>query len=506
MEQSGICYLVGAGPGDPGLLTVKGLACLRRAEVVLYDHLTSEEVLAEAPPGAERVYVGKRVGCHAAPQEEINRQLCALVRAGRVVVRLKGGDPFVFGRGGEEALALARAGLAFEVVPGVTAGVAAAAYAGIPVTHRGLATAVTFVTGHEAPGDARTDWAALARGGQTLCVYMGVTHLPAIARALVAGGRAASEPAAVVEWGTWPRQRCVTGTLGDIAERARDEGVVPPALVVIGPVAALGAELAWFRAAAKPPILLVAFGTSVAEAQGALEHLDQRVRAAHPDREVWWAFTSGRILAKLRARGQTTLFARRVPLRSVAEAYEALAAAGHPRAVVQSLHVVPGEEYQKLRATPAPGLVLTHGRPLIQDRAAAAELARVLAPRFGGEDEVTVLCGHGNEQHPEYNELLLALDEHVRREYPTVFVACVEGEPDADRALADARATGLPRVVFLPVMVVAGDHVMNDVMGEHPDSWKSRLGLPARAEPGLGTDDGVVALFLERLAAALGEP
>ncbi|MHB8766069.1 MAG: sirohydrochlorin cobaltochelatase [Deferrisomatales bacterium] len=258
-------------------------------------------------------------------------------------------------------------------------------------------------------------------------------------------------------------------------------------------------------AAPRPPILLVAFGTSVAEAQAALENVDRRVVAAYPDREVLWAFTSGRILAKLKGQGRTELFARRVPLRSVGEAYAALAAAGHAAAVVQSLHVVPGEEYEELLAVPTQGLAVRYGRPLIQDRAAAAELARVLSPRFGGPDEVTVLCGHGNEHHPRFNELLLALDEHLRATYRNAFLATVDGQPGTDGPLADARATGLTKVVFVPMMVVAGDHVMNDVMGDGPDSWKNRLGLEARAEPGMGSDDAVVKLFLDRLAAAVAE-
>ncbi len=247
--MSGVCYLVGAGPGDPGLLTVKALDCLRRAEAVFYDHLAAEELLAEAPPQAERRYVGKRAGEHALPQEAINAELCAAVAAGRVVVRLKGGDPFVFGRGGEEAQALTEAGLRFEIVPGVTAGVAAAAYAGIPVTHRGVATAVTFVTGHEAPEkpQTQTDWAALAKLPHTLCLYMGVGNLRAISAALIAGGRDAREPAAAIRWGTTPRQATIVGTLGELAAKVEAAGLRPPALIVVGAVAALRERLQWFE-------------------------------------------------------------------------------------------------------------------------------------------------------------------------------------------------------------------------------------------------------------------
>ena len=240
----GICYIVGAGPGDPGLMTVKGLECLRRAAIVLYDHLVSEEILAAIPPAAKRVYVGK----HAVSQEELCRRLCESVRAGRIVVRLKGGDPFVLGRGGEEAMALAQAGLPFEVVPGVTSAIAAAAYAGIPVTHRGLSTAVTLVTGHEAEGkgEDQVDWRALGRLNHTLCIYMGVKHLRRICRELIAGGRPPSEPAAIIQWATVPRQRHVIGTLNDLPDLAEREAIGPPAIVIVGPVVSLHETCSWF--------------------------------------------------------------------------------------------------------------------------------------------------------------------------------------------------------------------------------------------------------------------
>ncbi|GAB4266097.1 MAG: hypothetical protein Kow0092_18800 [Deferrisomatales bacterium] len=249
MTRPGICYLVGAGPGDPDLITVRGLKCLRRADVVYYDRLVSPEIVEEAPAQARLVYVGKASGRHCVPQERISALLCGDVRQGLTVVRLKGGDPFVFGRGGEEALALARAGLPFEVVPGVTAGIAAPAYAGIPVTHRRVARAVTFVTGHEAsdPEGAQTDWDGLARAAHTLCIYMGTKALPDIRDRLLEAGRSPEEPAAVIEWGTLPRQRCVVGVLADIAEKAAAANMRPPSLVVVGEVVALREQLDWFR-------------------------------------------------------------------------------------------------------------------------------------------------------------------------------------------------------------------------------------------------------------------
>ena len=250
--MSGIVYLVGAGPGDPGLLTIRGRELLRSCDAVVYDALVSEETLAIelGDRGVERHFVGKRGGdSTSARQEEIEALLVRLARAGRRVVRLKGGDPFVFGRGGEEAQALARADVRFEIVPGITAGIAAAAYAGIPVTHRGAATAVTFVTGHEDSdkGARGTDWHALARTAATLVLYMGVRTLPDVVRELVAAGRAADTPAAIIERGTHPDQRVITGTLSTIAERAREAKVVAPAVTIIGDVVSLRDDIGWLE-------------------------------------------------------------------------------------------------------------------------------------------------------------------------------------------------------------------------------------------------------------------
>ena len=247
--MSGIVYLVGAGPGDPGLMTRRSLELIAAADVVLYDRLIPPGALAGARADAELRYVGKEPGARAVGQDEINALLVELGRAGKRVVRLKGGDPFVFGRGGEEAEALAEAGVPFEVVPGVTAGVAAAAYAGIPVTHRDAASAVAFVTGHEDPGKpgSALDWDAIARFPGTLVTYMGVRNLGLIAARLLAAGRNPNEPAAVVERGTHPGQRTITGTLSEIAELVDRNGVRPPAVALIGPVADLRETLAWLE-------------------------------------------------------------------------------------------------------------------------------------------------------------------------------------------------------------------------------------------------------------------
>ena len=247
-KKPGKVYLVGAGPGDPGLLTVKGAQALAGAQVVVYDRLLDPALLALAPASAERVFVGKERGRQALTQAEINKLLATEGASGKTVVRLKGGDPFVFGRGGEEAQALAEAGVPFEVVPGVTSAVAAAAYAGIPVTHRGVSTAVTIVTGSEDPskGETTTDWAALAKTGGTLVTLMGWAALPGIAVTLQAHGMSGDTPAALVQWGTWNRQRTVTGRLADIAERGKAAGIGAPVIAIIGEVARLREEIGWF--------------------------------------------------------------------------------------------------------------------------------------------------------------------------------------------------------------------------------------------------------------------
>jgi uroporphyrinogen III methyltransferase/synthase len=270
-------YLVGAGPGDPGLMTARALELIGAADVIVYDRLIPVSALDGARADAELIYAGKEGGGESMPQAEISRLLVARGSSGACVVRLKGGDPFVFGRGGEEAAALREAGVAFEVVPGVTAGVAGPAYAGIPVTHRGAASAVAFVTGHEDPSKASgpsVDWGALAAFPGTLVFYMGVRQLGAIVERLVAAGRPPSEPAAVVERGTLPGQRVLSATLGTIGSVAASEGVRAPALVVVGPVAALSERLGW-RSAERWPLagLSVAVTRARAQASGLVERL-----------------------------------------------------------------------------------------------------------------------------------------------------------------------------------------------------------------------------------------
>ncbi len=246
--KTGIVYLIGAGPGDPGLITVKGRDCLRRADVVVYDYLANPAFLRELPEHAERIYVGKKAGNHHRPQEKINELLIAEAREGKVVVRLKGGDPYIFGRGGEEALCLQQAGIPFEVVPGVTSGFAAGAYAGIPLTHRDYTTSLGLVTGHENPEKKMSslDWEKLATGLGTLVFYMGMANLALISKQLIAHGRPASTPVAVIRWATTPRQQTLVATLGDVVEKVAEAQIKPPAIIVVGEVVSLREELRWF--------------------------------------------------------------------------------------------------------------------------------------------------------------------------------------------------------------------------------------------------------------------
>jgi uroporphyrinogen III methyltransferase/synthase len=275
LSSSGKAYLVGAGPGDPGLLTIRGKECLEHADVVLYDNLANPCLLDHAPPHSERIYVGRCGRGAYVPQENVNQLILQKVREGKQVVRLKGGDPFVFGRGGEEAEVVSEAGLSVEIIPGVTSAVAVPAYAGIPVTHRTLASTVTFVTGHEDPtkGGTALEWPRLASSKGTLVFLMGMKNLPIIVEQLVKEGKSVDTPAAIIRWGTYSRQQTITGTLGTIVEEAQSHHMDPPTVIVIGEVVNLRDRLNWFESRA-----LFGKRILVTRAQGQAKELSHLLR------------------------------------------------------------------------------------------------------------------------------------------------------------------------------------------------------------------------------------
>ncbi len=250
--QSGKVYLVGAGPGDPRLLTLRAAEVIQASDVIVYDYLVNPEVLAHARRGVELIYVGKRAGQKSISQEEINRLLIHHALAGRTVTRLKGGDPFIFGRGGEEALALAEAGIDWEIIPGISSGIAAAAYAGIPLTHRDHASSVAFITGHDSEKKRRAvDWSRMAQAADTLVIFMCAETIAAIARKLILAGRSPATPIAIIRWGTFEHQEVFVGSLADIAET--DMEIAPPAIAVVGDVVSLSEKLRWFDHHTYPP-------------------------------------------------------------------------------------------------------------------------------------------------------------------------------------------------------------------------------------------------------------
>ncbi len=250
MDKSryGKVYLVGAGPGNPGLLTLRGKQVLSRAQVVIYDRLASPRLLSFAPPEAELIYVGKRVGRHTVDQDGINKLIVEKAKQGLCVVRLKGGDPFIFGRGGEEAEILAKEGIVFEIVPGVTSAIAVPAFAGIPLTHRRFTSSVAFITGHqEHTKHDSINWSGLAQAVGTLVFLMGMKNLPLIVDRLIEHGRSPETPVAIIRWGTTPRHRSITGQLSNIVQKVKESGFRPPAIIVIGEVASFKQELSWYE-------------------------------------------------------------------------------------------------------------------------------------------------------------------------------------------------------------------------------------------------------------------
>ncbi len=270
-NATGKVLLIGAGPGDPELLTIKAVNAIAGADVIVYDYLVNPEILAHSRRGAELIYAGKRAGEHSMSQDEINQVLIARARRGQIVARLKGGDPFIFGRGGEEAEALVEAGIGWEVIPGISSGVAAAAYAGIPLTHRGYSSSVAFITGHgSGTGFSRgVDWRVAAHAADTLVIFMCADTIAAIARDLVASGRRPATPVALIRWGTYQHQEVYTGTLDDLIgiDEAGGLSVEPPAIAIVGEVVALSGKLNWLNsdAFALSPISNIAVAGAISD-------------------------------------------------------------------------------------------------------------------------------------------------------------------------------------------------------------------------------------------------
>ncbi|MCP2520113.1 uroporphyrinogen-III C-methyltransferase [Candidatus Aminicenantes bacterium AC-708-M15] len=247
--NKGKVYLIGAGPGDPELISIKGLKYLKRADVVIYDNLVNKKLLKNVKNGAEIIYVGKESGHHTLDQEEINKLLIKKAKEGKVVVRLKGGDPFIFGRGGEEALALSENNIEFEIIPGITAATAVPAYAGIPVTHREITSTLAFITGHETPLKEKShiDWSKISTGIGTLVFFMGIKNLKNIINNLIRHGRDENTPVAIIRWGTLPEQKVITGNLKNIVQIAEKENIKPPAIIIVGDVVKLRDKLNWYE-------------------------------------------------------------------------------------------------------------------------------------------------------------------------------------------------------------------------------------------------------------------
>ena len=451
--RPGKVWLVGAGPGDPGLITVKGKQCIAEADVIIYDSLANPTLLDGARPDCEVLYAGKRAGRHSMKQPEISALVAEKALEGKRVCRLKGGDPFVFGRGGEEALLLRKRGVPFEVVPGVTSAVAAPAYAGIPVTHRGHAASFRVITGHEDPTKPRSDldWAEIAASCGTLVFLMGVRNLPEIARRLIDGGRPSTTPAALIANGTLPSQRTVVATLEDIAGRAEQEGLAPPALLVVGEVASLRDELAWFE---DRPL----FGRSI---------VVTRARAQ-----------ASEFAAALEERGAEVIQAPTIRVESLADTPEM-------REAVHSLHEVQWVVFLSVngvdtfiealelegldvRALAGVGIAAV-GSTTVKRLEASGLRADVVPDRFSGEAVIEALAAKEGGEHPPLSPFKGGLQEHPPL---SPFQGGIEGQtvllprPDiAPRALPDAlRKRGARVVEVTAYRTVPGDELSEELI------------------------------------------
>jgi uroporphyrinogen III methyltransferase / synthase len=509
-EDRGIVYLVGAGPGDPGLLTRRGEEVLRRAEVVVYDHLASPRLLELAPAGCLRICAGKTIGHCTLSQEEINAVLVEHAREGRRVVRLKGGDPFVFGRGAEEAEYLRAEGLPFEVVPGVTAGVGVTAYAGVPITHRDVASAVAFVTGHgdpeAAPGHGRLDWEALARFPGTLVVYMGVTRLAGICRTLIRLGKPGSTPAALIEAGTLAGQRTVAATLDDLPARVSEAGLGPPALLVVGEVVSRRDALRWFedrplfgqRIVVTRPIDEADRSASALEAMGAevlvaptveirplddYEILDRTIgRLGEFD---WLVFTSGNgvraVLDRLEALGRDLRALGHLKLAAIGPATAEALARHRLRA-----DVVPESFRSEGLAEALSGLVA--GRRVLLARADRGRT--VLLDDLSRVAEVEQVAVYRNA---DAGELSPAVVERIER-------ADVDWITLTSSAIAERLHALLPE----PARRRVGREVRLASLSPVTTATVERLGWTVAAEAAVFTWDGLIRAMVERVAADRG--
>lgn len=400
--MAGMVYLVGAGPGDYRLISLKAVDCLKSADVVVYDRLADDRILQWAPKDAEYIYVGKASSHHTMRQEDINQLLVDKAKEGKCVVRLKGGDPFVFGRGGEEGLLLEENGLPFEIVPGITSAISVPAYAGIPVTHRAVATSFAVVTGHEDPtkGESNMRWEHLATGTDTLVFLMGVANLPHITKKLIENGRPADTPAAVIRWGTKPEQRVLVTTVANAAEDVAKNGIKPPAIFIVGEVVRLRDKLQWFDQLATHPL----FGRTV---------LVTRARSQ-----------ASQLTARLEALGARVIEAPTIAITAPSDGYAAIDTA------IEQLH-----SYQWLIFTSANGVTeffarlnvagkdtraLGYARVAAIGSATAARLrehgivADVVPAEFRAEGVVAALKG----QLPPHAKVLLARAEEAREVLP----------------------------------------------------------------------------------------
>lgn len=505
-QGPGTVHLVGAGPGDPGLISVRAAERLKHADVVVYDALVHPELLEYVPPEAERIYMGKRAGEPSPGQEAISELLVRLARTHRSVVRLKGGDPFVFGRGGEEAIALRAAGIPFEVVPGITAGVAATAYAGIPVTHRGVSSSVAFVTGHEDPTKAESDldWEHLARGVGTVVLYMGVKRMAENMARLRAAGRPGDTPAAVIQWGTYPAQRTVVGTVDTLPELAAEAGIGAPAVTVVGEVVRLREELGWFearplfgrrvvvtRARAQASDLVgrlfelgaevVQFPTIRVIKAPEIEPLRRAVRAA--ESYDWIVFTSvngvQRFWAELRAAGKDTRSLCGVSLCAIGPATAAAI------------------ELEGAQADLVPEQFVAEGAVAAMRAAGDLRGQRVLLPR--AEQARSVLPEALRESGAEVDEVVA---------YRTVLDGA--GAEDIGRRLREGRvdlitftaSSTVRNFVELVGTEIGTAHVAS--IGPITSATARELGLPVHVEAEVHSIPGLLDA-LTRYAAAVGE-